>query len=157
MGFKVQTVMSARSIDVPEEVYIVVEFHQRDLRGIACINTALRAFEPKLAFPWHLSLLLQCVDMSEDRLPSASEQKILYVFEDTLQPLIKANGNALFLGRITHNGTRELIWRVSDPEMANSVMQNVLGTRNHPRPINYRIDEDRAWQKVSWHLDATTS
>ena len=108
--------MNTTNMIIPDEVHTLREFRQRDLPGFATINTAFRGFEPKLAFPWHLSVLLQCVDLIEHRLPSPDEQKALYEFEDKLDSLIKANGNALFLARVTHDAHRELIWRVHDPE-----------------------------------------
>ncbi len=67
--------MNSTTIVVPEEAYSLREFRQHDLPGFATINTALSGFEPKLAFSWHLSVLLQCVDLIENRLPSPDEQK----------------------------------------------------------------------------------
>jgi uncharacterized protein DUF695 len=143
-----------RAIRISEEVHTLIEFRQQGLPGFAIVNTALRAFEPKLAFPWHLSLLIQCVDLVDNRLPSPDEQQALYQFEDRLDPLIKANGNALFLARVTHDSLRELIWRVHDPEGANSIIQDVLRTKDYPREFHYRMDEDREWQKTGWYLKA---
>jgi hypothetical protein len=142
---------------IPKEVHTVLEFRQRDLPGFATVNTALREFEPKVAFSWHLSLLLQCVDLIDNRLPSPDEQEFLYKFEDGLDPLLKADGNALFLARVTHDGLRELIWRIQEPEAANAVMQKVLRTGGHPRPIDYRMEEDPQWQKASWYLNNANS
>lgn len=141
---------------IPEEVHTVLEFRQRDLPGFATVNTALREFEPKVAFSWHLSLLLQCVDLIDNRLPSPDEQELLYKFEDGLDPLLKADGNALFLARVTHDGLRELTWRIHEPEAANAVIQKILRTKDHPRPIDYRMEEDLQWQRASWYLNNAT-
>lgn len=138
---------------IPEEVHTVLEFRQHDLPGFATVNTALREFEPKVAFSWHLSLLLQCVDLIDNRLPSPDEQELLYKFEDGLDPLLKADGNALFLARVTHDGLRELIWRIHEPEAANAVIQKILRAKDRPRPIDYRMEEDPQWQKASWYLN----
>lgn len=138
---------------IPEEVHTVLEFRQRDLPGFATVNTALREFEPKVAFSWHLSLLLQCVDLIDNRLPSPDEQELLYKFEDGLDPLLKADGNALFLARVTHDGLRELTWRIHEPEAANAVIQKILRTKDHPRPIDYRMEEDPQWLRASWYLN----
>jgi hypothetical protein len=147
--------MSVTNIRIPEGVYCLIEFRQRDLPGFASVNTALKGFEPKLAFSWHLSLLIQCVDLIGNRLPSPDEQKTLYEFEDKLDQLIKANDNALFLARVTHDARRELIWRVRDPEIANSFVQKILRTRDYPREFDYRMEEDQQWQKASWYLTAS--
>jgi Family of unknown function (DUF695) len=138
---------------IPEEVHTVLEFCQRDLPGFATVNAALREFEPKVAFSWHLSLLLQCVDLIDNRLPSPDEQELLYKFEDGLDPLLKADGNALFLARVTHDGLRELTWRIHEPEAANAVIQKILRTKDQPRPIDYRMEEDPQWQRASWCLN----
>jgi hypothetical protein len=144
------------NIRIPEAVYWLVEFRQRDLSGFASVNIALKGFEPKLAFSWHLSLIVRCVDLIDNRLPSPDEQKTLYEFEDALDQSIKANDNALFLARVTHDARRELIWRVCDPEIANSIVQKILPTRDYPREFDYRMEEDQQWQKASWYLNNAT-
>ncbi|SRR6266436_3873716 len=149
--------MSMTNIRIPEDAYRVREFCQRDLPGFATINTALNGFEPKLVFSWHLSLLIKCVDLIDNRLPSPDEQNTLYKFEDKLDQLIKANDNALFLARVTHDGRRELIWRVHDPEITNSIIQKILRTRDYPREFEYRMEEDQQWQKASWYLNNATA
>lgn len=141
---------------IPEEVHTLIEFHQRELPGFAMVNTALRGFEPKLAFSWQLSLLLKCVDLIDNRLPSPDEQEALHKFEVGLDHSIKAGGNALFLARVTHDARRELIWRIHDPKIANTILQDVLVTNDVLRPIDYRIEEDPGWEKASWYLDNAT-
>jgi len=92
----------------------------------------------------------------ENRLPSTDEQNLLYEFEDKLDVLIKAKGNALFVARVTHDAQREIIWRVHEPEAANSVLSGILRTKDYPREFEYRMDEDPGWEKTTWHLDKVT-
>ena len=70
--------------------------------------------------------------------------------------MIKANDNALFLARVTHDARRELIWRVRDPEIADSIIQKILRIRDYPREFDYRMEEDQQWQKASWYLNNAT-
>jgi hypothetical protein len=149
--------MSMTNIRIPKAVYWLVEFRQRYLPGFASVNTALKGFEPELAFSWHLSLLVKCVDLIDNRLPSPGEQKTLYEFEDKLDQLIRANDNVLFLARVTYDARRELIWRVRDPEIADSIVQKILRTRDYPREFDYHMEEDRQWQKASWYLNNATA
>jgi hypothetical protein len=149
-------VVTSLRVVIPNEVHTLIKFHQRDLPGFATINSVLRGFEPKISFPWHLSVQLRCVQLVEDRLPSADEQELLYEFEDKLDPLIKARGNALFLARVTHDAHREIIWRVQDAEAANSVLREILRTKDYLREFDYRIDEDPRWEKTQWYLDKVT-
>jgi hypothetical protein len=148
--------VTAYNVVIPKEVQTLIKFRQRDLPGLATVNSALKEFEPKIAFPWHLSLLIRCVELVEDWLPSADEQNLLYEFEDRLDPLIKAGGNALFLARVTHDAHREVTWRVHDPEAANSVLRGLLHTRDYLREFDCRMDEDPRWQKTIWYLDKVT-
>lgn len=137
---------------IPEEIHALVEFHQRNLPGFATVNSALNEFEPKIAFSWHLSVLVLYDDFLKDRLPSNVEQNSLYLFEDRLDSLLKENGNALFLARVTHDARREIIWRIHDPDVANTVLKDILHTKDYSREFDYRIENDPKWEKAKWYL-----
>ena len=137
---------------IPAEVHTLLEFRQRDRPGFATANTALRGFERKAAFSWHLSVLICCDDLVENRLPSANEQKVLYEFEDRLASFITTDGNALFLARVTHDARREIIWRVHEPEALHSVLKEILASKDYPREFDYRIESDPEWRKTEWYL-----
>ncbi|QOZ24932.1 DUF695 domain-containing protein [Bradyrhizobium sp. CCBAU 51753] len=144
--------MIVSKLVLPEEVHSLREFRQRELPGFATVNIALQAFEFKALFPWHLSVLIRYVDCIEHRLPSDDEQKLLYSFEGRLDPLIKANNNALFLARVTHDCFREIIWRVRDPDAVDAVLRQILSNKDYRREFDYRIDDDPKWEKAAWHL-----
>ncbi len=72
---------------------------------------------------------------------------------DKLDLHVKADGNALFLARVTHDARREIIWRIHDPERANAILLGVLSRKDYPRPFEHRIDDDSAWTKAAWYLD----
>jgi hypothetical protein len=148
--------VTANRIVIPKEVHTLIKFRQRDLPGFATVNSALKEFEPKIVFLCHLSVLIRCNRLVEDRLPSPDEQKLLYEFEDKLDPLIKAKDNALFIARATHDAHREIIWRVRNPEAANSVLRRILLSKDYPREFEYRMDEDPRWEKTAWYLDKVT-
>jgi hypothetical protein len=137
---------------IPAEQHALLEFRQRDLPGFATVNTALREFDRRNAFSWHLSVLICCDDLVENRLPSADEQKVLYEFEDKLVLLLTAESNALFLARVTHDARREIIWRVHEPEASHSALNELLASKNYPREFDYRIESDPEWRKAEWYL-----
>ena len=141
---------------IPEEIHTVVEFKQNDLPGIAIINSALVEFEPKVVFAWHLSIMIEAQELGENNMPTPDEQKTLYQFEDEMVPSIKANGNAVFLGRVTNDGRRELVYRIYDPEPVNEYLQGLISSKTHLRPFDYRIDPDENWEKAQWHLKAVS-
>ena len=141
---------------IPEEHYSIIEFIQEDLPGVGVVNSALKTFEPKEVFGWHLSVMIDLEDLIDSGMPSQKEREVIDPFEDELDALLKGANlekpNAMFLARITWNKTRELIWRVYDAEAANSIVQNIISNNSSPRPFDYRIDPDNEWQLAHWHL-----
>ncbi|WP_116473584.1 DUF695 domain-containing protein [Zobellella maritima] len=141
---------------IPEETHTLVEFNQNDLPGVATINSALVSFEPKEAFAWHLSIMIEAKELGDYRMPTPLEQKLLYDFEDTIEPTIKANGNALFLARVTHDGRRELVYRIYDPKPLNSYLQNLTQSKAKLRPFEFQMEPDEHWEKASWFIQSVS-
>lgn len=100
---------------IPEESFTTVRFTKDGLPGHAAVNSALVDYERKELFGWHFSILVEAENIRDDGMPTAEEQQVLVNFEEKIEPIIKAKGNALVLASVTHNGNRELIYRVRDP------------------------------------------
>ncbi|MFA9477605.1 DUF695 domain-containing protein [Phycisphaerales bacterium AB-hyl4] len=150
--------MSEFHITIPEERHVLVEFQQDNMPGLATINGSLSRFEPKAVFAWHLSLMIQLKHLADRSMPSIAEQEEMYAFGDTLDTVFKGSDqdkpNALFLARITWNGTHELIYRVYDPELPNAYLIELAKQDESPRPFDYRIDNDPAWELARWHMES---
>jgi len=148
--------MAAFKVFIPDEDYHILNFIQEKLPGIAVINAALKSFEPKQVFGWHLSIMLDLKDLIENGMPSRTEDALVYEYgmllDDHIKGPNKQKPNALFLARITWNKTRELIWRVFDPEIANTYLQQIISENSSPRPFDFRIDPDDDWLLAKWHL-----
>lgn len=125
--------------------------------GVAFLNFALRSFEPKVVFGWHCSIMVECDLLADQGMPTRAEQGVLQGFQDRLAPHIAGANpkkpNALYLGRITWNGTRELLYRVWQPEPVHEFLQGLIETENHPRHFDYRLDPDPEWKLAAWHLN----
>jgi hypothetical protein len=148
--------MTAYRVTIPDEKPRIIEFVQDGLYGIAYINRSLIDFQPKEVFSWHLSIMLDIEDTVRNGMPSKKERALLDEFGDVLDTNIrgqdKQKPNALFLARITWNNTRELIWRLYDPELADKYLQQIIDANSSPRPFDYRIDPDKDWKLAEWHL-----
>jgi hypothetical protein len=142
---------------IPEENYQILEFKQEDLPGVGVVNSSLINFEPKEVFSWHCSVMINFENCIENGMPSNSDVLKAEKFEDYLDENIKGinkeKPNALFLARITWNETRELIWRVYDPELANNFLEKIIIAENYPFEFDYRIDKDENWELAEWHLE----
>ena len=135
-----------------------MEFRQDDMPGIAVINEQLTAFEPKIVFAWHLSFMLHFEDLILNGMPSQAERDVIDPYGERLDFAFKGKNpdkpNSLFLARITWNETRELVYRVFDPEPINKYLVNVIKTKRHPRLFDYRMEHDEEWKLAEWHLNA---
>ncbi len=145
---------------VPEEHYNIIEFEQEELPGVAVVNKSLADFEPKVVFSWHCSVMLECEELIENGMPAKAEVKILDEFGDFLDEKIKGpdkeKPNGLFLAKITWNKTRELIWRIFDPEITNDFLTDLIERKDHLRHFDFRIDSDDEWKLTEWHLKNRT-
>jgi hypothetical protein len=66
-------------------------------------------------------------------MPTNVEVSVLDRFGDEFDENLKADGNALFLARITWNGTRQFLYRVYDPEVANRYLTDLIEENASPR------------------------
>lgn len=150
--------MTFYRVVIPEERCRFIQFRQENLPGIAVINEALRDFEPKAVFAWHLSMMIRVEGVIENGMPAREEREVVDPFEDLLDSIFKGDDpgkpNALFLARITWNKTRELIYRVYEPEPAHEYLTRMINENFHPRPFDYRIENDPEWKLTEWHLKA---
>jgi len=138
----------------PEESYTLLQYENEDLPCVATVNSSLVDFQHKEIFKWHLSVIIDFEDLIDNGMPSESEREIVEPFSDRLNEEIKAGGNALFLVRETWNKTRRLVWMVYDAEIAHLHLQYIIDYQKHPRPFDYRMEEDAEWKRAKWYLDA---
>lgn len=148
--------MKEFKVHIPEENYQIINFKQDNLPAVGVINSNLVNFQPKEVFLWHCSIILNFNNFIENGMPDQNDVQIANEFEDFLDKKIKGDDknkpNALFLGRITWNKTRELIWRVYDAKEVNSLLTNLIELNNYPFEFDFRIDSDDKWKLAEWHL-----
>ncbi|MEZ8382068.1 DUF695 domain-containing protein [Vibrio splendidus] len=138
---------------IPDEEYGILEWKEEGLPCIGVLNSALKNFEPKKIFSWHLSLIIDYKELIDNGMPSQEERDIVDPFCDQLDEEIKAGGNALFLIRETWNGTRRMVWRVYDPEIANQHLQFLLEHHKYPREFDYHMEQDMEWEQAKWYFE----
>ena len=139
-------------VTIPDEVFAILEWTQDDLPAICVVNQALANFEPKVVFAWHLSIIVDCAELADNGMPTSDEKEILDQIGDYFDAHIKADGNALFLARITWNGTRQFLYRVYDPEVANALLMDVIDNQKNIRPFDFRMEHDQNWKYAKYFL-----
>jgi Family of unknown function (DUF695) len=155
---RARVVMSgeSRRVIVPEAHYTLFNAERAGLPEVIVVNDALLAFAHNDIFPWHLRVQLDAEDLADNGMPTHGESKILFEIGDQIEEAILSgvtdNGaaNALFLARSTWNELRELYFMVHDPEIAHPVLQELLKSKNWSRSWEYRMSEDRKWEKAGY-------
>jgi hypothetical protein len=148
--------MKEFKVIIPQENYTIVEFKQDNLPAVMVLNSSLIKFEPKEVFSWNLSIILEFNELGDNGMPIKNEVDLIEPFEKSLDDNLKGNKerpNALFLARITWNGTRQLLYRVNDPEITNIYLQGLINNKKYPREFDYRMESDEEWELNKWYLD----
>jgi hypothetical protein len=105
--------------------------------------------------------MLELVNLVDNGMPTNTERETIDSLGDFLDDKIKGDDkekpNALFLARITWNATRELIWRVYDPEIVNTFLKSMIENDKSVREFDYRMDSDENWKLAEWHLKERSS
>ncbi len=142
-------------VTIPEEVFTILTWQNEGLPAIGVVNQSLAKFEPKAAFGWHLSIVVDCVNLADQGMPTPDERQALDQFGDDLDDGLKADGNALFLARITWNGTRQFLYRVYDPGVANRYLMSVIDGKRQAREFDFRMEQDPAWGFAAYYFRAS--
>jgi len=145
-------------VSIPEESFSLLEFEREEIFGSAVINTALRGFEPKIVFGWHLSMIIELKEVDDEKMPTDAERDVIDQFGKTLDLAIVGENtekpNAVFLGQVLWNGGLELVWRVFEPDPVNDYLQSIVNETGdlRPRAFDFRMEHDAEWKLCEWHL-----
>jgi len=113
--------------------------------AVVVVNSALRGFEHRDVYAWHLKMTIDCKYVERNGMPTAREVAALEQLEDENFASILAEQNAVFLARVTCRGRRELMYRIHDPGPANEVLQKLVSQPNPSREWDYRMEYDPGW------------
>lgn len=136
---------SGDPIKYPEPVYSLFDTSREELPAVVVVNSALRQFLRRDFFPWHLSVLITPRALAEHGMPTREEYAILDRVCDEVDVAVTDDGNALFLARETWNGRRQLLFRVHDPEVADSSLQRLISRSSPQREWEFLMEHDAAW------------
>lgn len=121
------------------------------LPDIWIVNRALSGVAARAGLPWHLSIVIELAE-SNTGVPTPAEQEVLGPLGEELRRELQRDGNTAFLASITWNGTRQMVFRVRDPERANAYLTTLVNDPAPVRPMEYRMEEDPSWTLAAPHL-----
>ncbi len=147
--------MNREKFLIPEACFTVVQREDEGATVYAAVNTSLAQLTPQQQqlFGWQFSLIMDLETEDEKGMTSEAEASAIEPFCQQLAADLQRNGNAMPLARITWRKTRELLFRVYNPVVADELMQKLIAQETNPRPFSYTIDPDEKWQMASDYLD----
>ena len=146
------------TIEYPEPVYSLFDTSRAGLPAVVVVNAALGEFAHRDTFPWHLSVIVDAVELADGGLPTRAEVLILDAVDELIDHAVLATRNAMFLARETWNGQRQLVYRVNEPEIAAGALRALIDSRRQAREWEFRMWGDVDWTDAARYLallDAT--
>lgn len=140
---------------IPENRYSLVHSSLDNKPAVIVVNSGIREFEPKDVFGWTCSLIMDFQDLAQNGMPTREESDIVLDYFEKLDADIRGDEihpNALFLARITWNGTFEAIWQLHDPKIVHEYLQKIIAEKSCPREMEYRIEYHAKWENVEYYL-----
>jgi hypothetical protein len=144
--------MAEFKVEMPLDNLEMVEWVDEGLPAIALVNRNLASFKEKNVFAWHLSIIIDLDDLDVREMPTVDELKTLDPFVKRIDDNVRKGTNALYLANVTKRGTRQLIYRVYDPVVADEFFQAMIAAEDHTRPFDYRIEQDSMWKQAEFFL-----
>jgi len=139
---------------VPTPSFTVIQREDEGAQVYAAVNTSLAGLEveQRKLFAWQLSLILDLETEDEQGLTLEHEAKVIEPFCQQVDSDLRLGGNAVPLARITWKKTRELLFRVYNPAVADELIKKLIDSESNPRPFSYTIDPDNSWKLADDYL-----
>ena len=134
------------------EEFVVFDWNFDGHRLIGNINLALRSYGAKSKTPWFLGLSTPLSNPTPEGLPAGEEAEELNQWEETVEKRIGAESKFVFVGRVTWNGHRELLYYVAKPERVAPELQQLINS-HATRPFAFRCEQDSSWSKVRVYME----
>ncbi len=136
---------------MPEESFSILEDTLDGKPLIAMINMALRLSDTQ-RLPFFLSIGTRLSNPTINGLPSAAESDELNRWEEGVESRLRGQGECAFVGRVTWNAQRELLYYVGNDKPFTAVLK-ALADEPSTRPFGFSCEEDGAWQRVAMWLN----
>jgi len=139
----------AKQINVSQDGSFSIMQGEVDGRPLfALIDMRLRDFADKQRFPFFLSLSTSLSNPTSEGLPTRSDADNLNAWEEAVEARVQSASIFVFVGRVTWNGHRELLYYVGDQQSTIETLKTLPGTR----PFAFTCERDEKWRKADFWL-----
>lgn len=115
---------------------------------IAMVDVSYRIFPNKMEAPWFLSVSIPLQQPDHNGLATNTEAQALNQLEDSIEKLLAGTCTFHFIGRVTWNGYRELLYYLDSPEKAAQALQDLIEAKK-TTPFAFRCVKDSDWSRAS--------
>ena len=145
---------------IPDESFNLVESTDSEgAKALMVINAAFKLHKDdtplKQVFGYYCSIIFDYNDVDDNLWPTPEEFSIMQDYVGTFDKAIKVNDehpNALFVARVTHKGTCQMIWMLHDAQTTIEYLDGVISEGNQIREFEYSIEGDPEWKCIEWFL-----
>ena len=114
----------------------------------ATIDSSFRDKKVRAGFPWFLSVSTSLKDPTADGLTTDQEASELNDWEDLLQKNYLEDCRFMYVGRVTWNGTRQLLYYLDKPDCAETKLKKFAN--DFPKRVfDFQYQRDEQWDRVS--------
>jgi hypothetical protein len=117
--------------------------------GLATFNNKYNDYPNKAFFPWHVLIELVIVDKNDNGHPINSDAEKLVKLEAEILNFLKLKHTVHFLGRVTRNGFRDLLYYMDTPKFEQTEVNAFCDNIMKERAINFGMEKDPKWKAVS--------
>jgi len=117
----------------------------------AIIDKTSRDDQFKAAYPWYLEISTQLTAPTPDGLPNEQEASALNEWEDSLEREIGGECRFTYVGRLTWNGKRTVLYYVDKPDPVVTKIKKIADSHVQ-RAFTVESQLDEHWDKVSEYV-----
>jgi hypothetical protein len=116
---------------------------------VAMIDMGLRDLSDKQGLPFFLSLSTTLINPTSEGLPTRGDADNLNKWEEIVEARLRSATDFVFVGRVTWNGHRELLYYVGKQQPTVEALKALSGTRQ----FAFTCDRDEKWAKADYWLN----
>jgi hypothetical protein len=132
-----------------EGTFSVIQGKVDGLPLVAMIDMGLRELPDKQELSFFLSLSTSLINPTSEGLPTRSDTDNLNAWEKVVEMRLQSVTKLVFVGRVTWNRHRELLYYVGNRQSTVEALKSLSGTR----PFAFTCEHDEIWAKADYWLN----
>jgi len=118
----------------------------------AMVDMGMRNSPERQVLPFFLGVSTPLTNPTSDGLPTRSDAENLNAWEDAVEASLRSAGKFVFVGRVTWNGHRELLYYLKSEHPAIESLKTLLDSHS-TRQFTFGCERDGKWTKADLYLN----